>query len=57
MLGYFDNGADRVGNESIISLMAGGVKKEVFGLSRDSRFLANGTVPHFEGYRWEEISW
>ena len=51
MLGYFDNGADRMGNESIISLMAGGVKKEMFGLSRDSRLLANGTFPHFEGYR------
>jgi hypothetical protein len=56
-LEYFNNGANRVGNDSIISLMAGGVKKEVVGLRQDSRILANRLFPYFEGYQGYELPW
>ena len=46
-----------VGNESIISLMVGGVKNEVIGLRPDSRFLANIIFPYFEGYQRYELPW
>ena len=44
-------------NESIISLMAGGVKKEVVGCDEIRVFWPMGPFPHFEGYLQEEISW